>query len=223
MRVSRLSGGAGIGFATIILLVNVAIFVPAGLPSPGAGDGAVTEFFSAPTDAVAVGTSFLPAAWLLAVIFAAGVVTVAREHSRMWALVGLAGVVSQNLTILFVSAIRLAIDATHPPRQLLHAMWALHDASFLLNGTFLAMALLGLSLAGRQAGVIPGWVAVGGLVAGCCQFASATLTPWVMRDGAVLGLIGLAGWLLWVGWLVAFGIALVRFTPIRTDRIQEHT
>lgn len=215
---TRLAGASAIGFAMIVFLVNALILTPAGLPPTGAPAGDVVDFLAAATPAVALATVFLPTAWVLSVVFAAGVVTASQKGARAWALVGFAGIVSQNLTIMIVSAVRVALEHAAPAEPLVALAWAFHDAAFVLNGTFLATALLGLSLAGVQSGLIPRWLAGAGLVAGACQFASATLTPWVVDEGP-LGLLGLAGWLVWIAWLVAYGILLLRAgTPARAQR-----
>jgi hypothetical protein len=85
-----------------------------------------------------------------------------------------------------------------------------HDALFTLNGTFLALALVGLSLSGVRSRLIRPWHAALGLVSAALQFASAAATPLVIAGTGLLGLLGLAGWLLWVVWIVAYGIALIR-------------
>lgn len=90
------------------------------------------------------------------------------------------------------------------------ALWALHDALFTLNRTFLALALVGLSVAGVRSGLITCWHAGLGLVAAALQFASASLAPWVMDQGGALSLIGLVGWLIWVVWIVLYGVVLIR-------------
>lgn len=215
----RVSGFSAVGFAAIILLINLLVLVPAGMPTTGADIAVVTPFFATNSGVVALASIFLPVGWLLAVIFAAGAHAAMQgsEGSRndAWSLVGLAGVISQNLTIVGVSAIRLALASTSPSDELAAGFWALHDALFTLNGTFLAMALLGLSLGGYRAGIIARWHAVLGLVAAVLQFTSAMLTPFVMTSGGILGLIGLAGWLLWVVWLVFYGVVLIRMGRAR--------
>lgn len=209
----RVGGAAGIGFAALILLLNLLVFVPAGLPSPGSGlDEAVAFFVTGPA-AIDLGSMFLPAVWVLATVFGAAAVAAARdaEHGRAeaWALVGFAGVLLQNLNVTTVSAVRLALAHTEAA-DAAAVLWALHEALFGLNGTFLALALVGLSLSGRRAGLIPAWLAFTGFTAAVLQFTSAVLTPLIMDGKDSAGLIGLAGWLLWVGWLAAYGVFLLR-------------
>ncbi|RZT28195.1 hypothetical protein EV649_1972 [Kribbella sp. VKM Ac-2569] len=221
---TRVGGIAAIAFAALIVLANV-IMIPAGLPLTGAEIGEVSAFFATERLAVGIGSALTPAAWVLATLFGAGAVAALwrseRERRDAWSLVGLAGLILQNGTFAGIVATRLALTSTAPhDRSATTALWALHDALFTLNGTFLALALVGLSIGGRRTGLIPPWHGVLGLVAAALQFSSATLAYWVIDTGGVLGLLGLLGWLMWVVWLVAYGIVLIRLnleTPARTS------
>ncbi|OLF16033.1 hypothetical protein [Actinophytocola xanthii] len=204
-----LSGGAAIGFASMIVLVNL-VLAPAGLPAPGADPDEAAAFFAANRGLAGTAAALTPAVWVLATVFGAGAVSVlwAAERGRgeAWALAGFAGLVLQNATFTGVVATRLALaeDGGAAP------LWVLHDALLTLNGTFLALAMTGLSLAGRRAGLLPAWHARLGFVAAGLQFTSATLAPLVIAGEGPLGMVGLAGWLLWVVWLVGYGLALLR-------------
>ncbi len=210
---ARIGGVAGIGFAALILLLNLLILVPAGLPSPGSGPEDAVAFFGAEAHAMRLGTMVLPLVWVLATVFGAAAIAAVREGERergeAWALIGFAGVLLQNLNVTTVSAVRLALAHTGAAESAT-ALWALHEALFGLNGTFLALALVGLSVAGRRGGIIPTWLAATGIAAAALQFSSAVLTPQIMEGGNALGLLGLAGWLIWVAWLVLYGAFLVR-------------
>ncbi|TQM83029.1 hypothetical protein FHX81_5442 [Saccharothrix saharensis] len=204
----RVAGFAGLGFATLIVLANV-IVVPTGLPPTGADTADAVAYFSANRAVVGLTSALTPAAWVLSTVFAAGAVAALwrsdRDRGAAWSLVGFAGVLLQNGAFAGVTALRLALvdDPTG-------VLWPLHDALFTLNGVFLALALLGLSLAGRHAGLIARWHAGLGLLSAALLFSSATLTPWIVRHAGPLGLLGLTGWLLWVAWIVAYSTALIR-------------
>ncbi|MBO8184041.1 DUF4386 family protein [Streptomyces sp. DW4-2] len=150
-------------------------------------------------------------------MFGAGAVCALRQSERgrneAWSLLGFAGLILQNAAFAGVIAIRLALSSTAADSTDATAgLWALHDALFTLNGTFLALALLGLSVAGRRAGLIRPWQQTWGLVSATLLFSSATLTPLVIERPDPWGLLGLTGWLMWVVWLVAYGIALLRLS-----------
>lgn len=212
----RLGGVGAIGFAAVIFLTNVAIMVPAGLPTTGASENEVVAFFSTSGGAVAWGTVFIPMAWVLATLFGAGAVSAVWRselpRGEAWSLVGFAGLLAQNVTFAGVIGLRLALAGTATLVTTL-GLWRLHEALFTLNGTFLALALAGLSISGLRAGLIRPWLATVGFLSAALNFASASLTPMVMEHGGAFGYVGLAGWLLWVFWLVAYGVRLLRWTP----------
>jgi hypothetical protein len=214
---SRISGFAALGFAALIMTSNL-IAVPAGLPSTGADISDVTAFFGDRRREAAIASALTPAAWVLATVFGAGVCSVLwrseRDRGEAWSLVGLAGLLLQNATFAAVVATRLALASTTAQGPVATStLWALHDGLFALNGTFLALALLGLSLAGRRGGLLRGWHGAWGLVAAGLLFASATLAPPAVDGAGPAALLGLAGWLMWVVWLAAYGITLLRVDP----------
>lgn len=208
LNIVRAGGAAAIGFAFTIVLGNV-IAVPAGFPVPGTEIGDAVAFFTDHAGVVGLASALAPAAWVLATVFGAGALTALWQTERGWALVGFAGLLLQNAAFAGVVALRLAL-AANPDGTL----WPLHDTLFTLNGTFLAIALTGLSIAGLRAGFIRPWHGVLGLVSAVLMFTSATLTALVVDHEGPLGLLGLSGWLLWVAWLVVWGFKLVR-SPLR--------
>jgi hypothetical protein len=217
MSFTRVSGLAALGFAFLIVAGNV-VLVPAGLPRTGAGIGEVDGFFRAHGDLVGIGSALTPAAWVLATLFGAGAVRVLwqseRDRGEAWALVGFAGLILQNAVFAAVIAIRLALASTAADGVGAAAsLWALHDTLFTLNGTFLALALVGLSLAGLRAGLIRPWLGRWGLVSAALLFSSAVLTPLVVDHVGPLGLLGLVGWLMWVVWVLVYGVVLMRPAP----------
>jgi hypothetical protein len=217
MGFSRITGIAALGFAVAIVLANV-IMVPAGLPLTGAEISEVTAFFGTKSDVVAIASALTPTAWLLATLFGAGAVAALRRSERdrgeAWSLLGFTGLALQNATFAAVIATRLALTSTTAhDSATTGGLWALHDALFTLNGTFLALALIGLSVAGLRAGLIRPWHGTLGLVSAALLFGSATLTPLVIDHTGPLGLLGLVGWLMWVTWIIAYGITLIRLNP----------
>jgi hypothetical protein len=214
---SRIAGLAGLGFALVIVSSN-ALLVPAGLPITGAATSEVAEFFAAERSIVGLASALSPIAWALSTVFAAGAVSALWRSDRAlgtaWSLVGFAGVLLQNVTFTGVMAIRLALaSTTSPDGGTIAGLWALHNALFAFNGTFLALAMTGLSISGRHAGLIPRWHLRVGLLAAALQLGSAGLGPLVIDDPGPVGLLGLAGWLLWVLWIVGYARALIRLAP----------
>jgi len=215
MAFTRICGFAAIGFA-VLLLANAAILVLGGLPVVGAEPAEVRAFFSEKGGIVDLASVSLPLIWVLLTLFGAGAVVMLRPSERdsgeAWSLVGFAGLVLQNATFVVIAAIRLALATTQDPAGTA-GLWAMHDALFTLNGTSLALALVGLSTAGRRCGLIRPWHARLGLLSAALLGTSATLTPLVIDHTGPLGLIALAGWLMWVVWIAAYGLVLIRRPP----------
>jgi hypothetical protein len=206
----QIAGVSALGFALALLLLNL-IVVPAGLPKTGADSNAVGAFFSTGRRPVAIATALGPVAWVLGSLL--GAATVAAVHGQTaptgmtWALAGFTGLLLQNATFTAVVAIRLALWRTRGDGA--KPLWALHDALFTLNGTFLALAVAGLTLAGRAVGILGFWPSALGVSAAALLFVSAVMAPVVIERNGRLGVIGLCGWLLWVAWLVSYGIAFL--------------
>lgn len=220
---ARVAGVAAIGFATAILGVNL-ILVPTGAPTPGAPAADAVAFYADADPMTVVGVLF-PVTWMLATLFAAGALAALRTAERAagtaWAMVGVAGVLAQNITFSGVIAIRLAVGAAEDLTGSA-LVWTLHDALFGLNGTFLAMAMIGFSVGGVTTGFIRPWHAALGLTGAGLQLVSASLTPVVIASSGPLGLIGLIGWLLWVAWIVIYGIRLLQGRSAPAARSVEH-
>ncbi|MFD5177218.1 hypothetical protein ACFWM1_15500 [Nocardia sp. NPDC058379] len=213
VRFQRIAGVAGIVFVLVILGANL-VLVPSGLPTPGTDSGAAGAFFADHRGLVAAAMAPTPLAWFCAVVFGAGVLTAVRRAERAagtgWSLVGFAGLLLQNAAFTVIVAIRYALGLAPETG----ALWVLHDALLALNGTFLALALVGLTLAGRLAGLVPRWHAVIGFLAAALQFTAATLVPVVIDEKGPLGMVGLSGWLLWTIWFAVYGFALLRNSSV---------
>lgn len=207
----KVGGTSVIAFAALIVGANL-IAVSDGLPLPGADMADVAAFFGS-SPAAALSSAFVPLAWLAATVFCASAVVRLWHAERVWALVGFAGVLLQNATFAAIVATRLALTTVADD-----ALWALHNGFFALNGTFLAIAMIGFSVGGARAGLIRPWHAYLGYTGAALQFASATLA-FAVVDGR-LGFVGLAGWVLWVVWLVAYGVVLLRGSGRRVDAAQ---
>ena len=205
---SMISGASAIGFAAMIAGLN-AILVPAGAPTPGAGAAEAVNYYEGSALMLWAG-SLIPLAWVFSTLFAAGALSRFRgTASQPWGLVGFGGVLAQNVTFTIVIGLRMAMSSAgeHEGADLL---WNLHEALFGLNGTFLALAMVGFSLAGRASRVIGSFHAGIGFTGAGLQIVSACLTPVVMGGNSAAGLFGLTGWLLWVGWLIVYGVRLLR-------------
>lgn len=218
MRFARLSGLAGIGFVLVLVLANV-VLTYAGFPTPSEAvdHDEIIAVFASEADTLRLASTLLPAAWLLATIFAAGVFAALwrgdRARTEAWSLVGLAGVLTQSAVFAGVEATRLALAsaAIHAPGAV-PGLWGLYNGLFGFNQVFLSTALVGLSISGLRSRIISRWHAVVGVISAAMLFLSATTSPYGNDGVNPLALLGLIGWLLWLVWIVAYSITLIRGT-----------
>lgn len=212
---TRLSGVAGIGFVALLISANL-ILTSAGFPTPSevVTVDRVSATFAAEPGALRLASALLPTAWLLATIFAVGVVSGvwgSGASARAWSLVGLAGVIMQCAVFTGVEATRLALGlAAIDNVAAVAALWGLHTALFGFNQLFLATALLGLSVSASRAGISSRWHTAIGLAGAAALFVTATASPYGAAGVNPLALLGLAGWLLWLMWIVVYSATLIR-------------
>lgn len=217
MTFTRLAGAAALAFVPTVLTAT-AVLQSSGLPAVDAGPEEVTAFFAGHTTQVAIASALAPLAWLLLTVFGAGAVVrlwpVEQVRGEAWSLVGLTGLVMQNVLFAGSVAAQVALLAGPPTSS---GLWQLHNALFDLNGIALAIALLGFSIGGLRTSTLRTWHGAVGLLAAALQLASSMLTPIALSGGpAGLAVVGLVGFLLWLVWLTTFGVVLLRDRP-RSD------
>ena len=214
----RIGGLAGLVFVAVVGTVNI-ILGSVHLPRAGASKAEVLAFFADHPSAVAVATSLATVVWVMLAVFTAGVVAAVRGHERTsgdsWSLLVLGGAIMQNAIFTVVAAIQVSLGVGGLSDDVVLGLWRLHDAVFTLNGAALAIVLVGGSVGAHRAGLIAGWQRTLGLVSASALFASAALTP-VTLGGHPLGLVGLAGFLMWLVWITSVSVSLLRGSNVRT-------
>lgn len=155
-----------------------------------------------------------PVSWLFTTVYAAGLLSVlwgGGSGVGAWALVGFAGVLMQNATFTCVEALRfgMASAATHD-RGSVAGLWGLSNVLFGFNQVFLAIALLGFTVAGAGTGLIPGWHAWLGYVSAALLFLASSASPYNAGGANKGALAGLVGWLGWATWIVVYSVILLR-------------
>ena len=216
MSYSRVAGLAGVLFVVLVVVVTAAI----GSSSPPDNDASAADIVSYYTDnggLITLVSVVAPFVWVCLLVFASGVFAKVRAHEMTrgegWVYVGLLGILMQNAIFVTVIATEVVInvgaDSLGANAALTETVWRFQRAMFVLNGTSLALALTGLSIAALRANFIPKWHAYVGLVSAALLFASAvTVTPTV--DGSPTVFIGYPGFVLWLVWILVMAIRLVR-------------
>jgi hypothetical protein len=215
MSLTSFAGLGGIGFVLAAITINV-IYIRGRLPLPTSGGSVeeITDAFATVGDALKRPTVVVPAIWLFTTVFAAGLLSELWRGGSgpgAWALVGFAGVLMQNATFTCVEALRFGMaSAAKRDRVGVAGLWGLSNVLFGFNQVFLAMALLGFTVAGADAGLVPGWHAVLGYVSAALLFLSSSASPYNVDGANRTSLAGLVGWFGWAAWIVTYSITLLR-------------
>ena len=216
MPYSRIAGLAGVLFVVLVVAVTVAV----GSSSPPDNDATAAEITSYYTSNAGLWTFvsvIAPFVWVCLLVFGSGVFAQVRAHEaakgEAWAYVGLLGILMQNAIFAPVIATDVAFsvgaDSMAANAGLTESIWRFQRAMFTLNGTSLALALTGFSIAALRASFIPRWYAYVGLGGAAFLFVAAvTVTPAV--EGTFAAFIGLPGFVLWLVWILTMALRLVR-------------
>jgi hypothetical protein len=208
------AGVGGIGFVLVAIVINL-IYVRGGLPFPMSGKSLdeVVDRFAEVGNALRLPSVFAPASWLFTTMFAAGLVAElwrGGTGTGAWALVGFAGVLMQNVAFACVEALRFGMAAAAGEgRGSVVGLWGLSNVLFGFNQLFLAIALLGFSVAGAGAGFIPVWHACLGYISAALLFIASAASPYNVDGTNRIALAGLIGWLGWIAWIIIYSIKLL--------------
>ena len=147
-------------------------------------------------------------------LFAAGLWARARqEESRWWAGVGVLGAATiaalfaiVNITeiVLTAKAARLASSPA-----VVQALWTLRAAAFGLDLAAVGVALIGLSRAAAAMRLIPSWLALTAWPGAACLLIAAVFTV-ALADGGPWLAVGLAGFIVWVVFVITASVSLLR-------------
>jgi hypothetical protein len=212
---ARATGIGAITFAVTVLAQNVL----RGASAP-TNDASVTDVLTHYADHrtltfVLIGSYVLSAIGLF--VFLGGAMRrLAGSARRGWAFTGLFGAASVLALFTVVVATEQALSGVATRGQpniggAIEALWALHNNVFTVLDLSIAAALLGLSRAGIAAGITP---RVYGRLApvGAAMLVVGTLAGPSIAIGDAMPLFGVAGvgFLVWLSFLLATGIKLVR-------------
>ena len=208
----RAGGLAGVGFGAVVITVNI-LLGSAGQPFAGAERAEVLDFFATSEATVRLGSALAPLAWLCLLVFAAGVAAATRGRGAAradgWALIGVGGAAMQNSLFAGVVACQLVLANASLSDDVAWGIWELHNALFALNAMSLAVIMFSLSVAGLRTALIRRWHATVGLVGAVAMTIAAVMSPWA-ADGGPLAMIGFAGFIMWLVWIITYGVRLVR-------------
>jgi hypothetical protein len=209
---------AGIGGLVFVAALVVQNLLRAQAPGFDAAPGAVSAYFLHHRAAALIPLGLFPVEILALFAFVAGVSTSAgRSENRWWATMGTLGVAAIASLFAIVNIIEIVLTAkagnlAHAP-GVVEALWAVHGAAFGLDLAAIAVALIGLSRVATATALMPPWLGAAVLPGAACLLIASVFTVALTNGGPWLAL-GLVGFLLWLAFMVATSISLLRTRQI---------
>jgi hypothetical protein len=210
---AHLVGGiGGLIFAVTVIAQNGI----RGLAAPGSDASAtsVAHFYATHRPATLALAAMFPlgAAGLAAFAGALGsrVAGPATRAAAMAGLLGAAGIFA-TYTMVIATDVGLAgyVHLGGNDASVITALWVTHNAVFGVLLVAIAVALAGLSAAASAARLVaPAWKALGAL--GALALAACGAATPALIDGSPVLALGLAGFLIWVAFVITAAIALIR-------------
>jgi len=206
-----LGGIGGLVFAASVLAQNA---LRSKFPTNDAGAAEVVKYYAdhrAVTLALAV---LMPIGLVGLTTLLGGVIArVARGAGRAAAVTGAFGAAAIIATFTVLTAFDVAI-AGYIHRgaadvAVVDGMWVVHNAVFGFLLAAIGIALAGLSRASVASGLLSTRWKTAGLVGGGLLLAGATTTPAII-DGSPTMFIGVAGFVVWVAFVIRTSVALLR-------------
>jgi hypothetical protein len=213
---ARLGRYAGIGGLVFVVALVVQNLLRAKAPGFNAAPGVVSDYFLHHRAAALIPLGLFPIEMLALFAFVAGVWTTASlGPDRWWATMGILGAAAIAALFAIVNIIEIVLTAkagglAHSP-AVVEALWAVRGAAFGLDLAAIAVALIGLSRAARAAALMPPWLGTAVLPGAACLLTASAFTVALTNGGPWLAL-GLVGFVLWLLFVVATSISLLR-TP----------
>lgn len=214
-RPGLLGGIGGLVFAGSVLVQNA---MRSKFPANDVGAEEVMTYYTdhrAVTVALAV---MMPIGLVgLTTFLGAVVARVARGAGRAAAITGAfgaAGIVATfTMLTAFDAAIAGYIHRGAADVAVVDGMWVVHNAVFGFLLASIGVALAGLSTASAGSGLLSRRWKKAGLVGGGLLLAGAATTPAII-DGSPTMFIGVAGFVVWVAFVIRTSVALLRQTPV---------
>ncbi|HEU5388003.1 MAG TPA: hypothetical protein VFV73_19075 [Streptosporangiaceae bacterium] len=209
---ARLIGGiGGLVFVVTVIAQNL---IRAAAPSAGAGTSSVVRYYATHRASTLLLAALFPIGAAALAVFAGALGSrLTGRATRGPALAGIMGITGIFATFTMVEATDVAlagyVHRGHADAAIVSALWITHNAVFGVLLVSIAVALAGLSAAASAAGLLaPAWKAVGGL--GALALAICAGASPALLDGSPILMLGLAGFLVWVVFVAAAAVALLR-------------
>ena len=211
----RLVGATAIASAAAVLIDNVMV---GWLDSPpyGAPLKEVLAFHAENRAAVAfaVGLEALTVPLLLLFVTGLHGLVVRRGGAGAdWSRLAVAAGATFSAVMAFYAVlwdgVVLSAGELTEPSPVLELAWQLHAAAFAWSMPALGATFIGAALATHASGLTPPWQRLLGVAAGGLLLAAGTANL-AIADGSALLFVGMPGYAVWLVWLLATGVRLVR-------------
>jgi len=215
VRRDSLAAIGGLVFAAALLAQNI---IRASGPGFDAAPGQVVDYFLHHRAAALVPLGMFPVEMIALFAFVAGVWTKAdSEQGKWWASMGALGTATIAALFAFVNIIEIVLTAKAgqlaSSPTVVQALWAVRGAAFGLDLAAIAVALIGLSHAAASRQVAPAWLTIAAWPASAALLVAATFTVALTNGGPWIA-VGLAGFIVWLTFLITASLSLLRNRPI---------
>jgi hypothetical protein len=211
LRPGLLGGLGGLVFAGLVIAQNA---IRSGFPTNDASTEDVMRYYADHRAATIALSVLFPMGLVALTTFLGTVVArVARGAGRAAGIAGAFGAAAIIGSFTMVTSADVAIaayihrGAADP--SVVEGLWVLHNTVFGFLMAAVGITLAGLSAAAVKSGLLSQRWAVAGPVGAILMVAAAATTPAIV-DGSPTAFVGVAGFAVWVAFVVRTGVALLR-------------
>lgn len=212
---TRIVVGVAVAYAASMIVQN-AVFAVTGAPDYSDPLGVVLTYHAENQGALAVTSGLEAMNMILLLLFVTalhGLVQrrggVGADWSRFAVAAGTTLSALFALTIATHIAVVLAANGLSEPTPAFEPMWQLHAAAFALALPALGATFIGTALATHASGLTRPWQRLLGVAGGSLPIL-AGVGSLAIADGSPLLFVGVLGLAMWLVWLVATGLRLIR-------------
>jgi hypothetical protein len=210
-RPGLLGGLGGLVFAGAVLVQNA---IRSGFPTADANAEEVMRYYADHRGATVALAVLFPVGLVALTTFLGTVISrVVRGAGRTAALVGAFGAAAIIGTFTIVTSADVAIaayvDRGAADVAVVDGLWVLHNAVFGFLLAAVGIALGGLSTAAARSGLLSKRWSVAGPVGAALLITGAATTPAIV-DGSATFVVGVAGFAVWLAFVIRTAVALLR-------------
>lgn len=212
---TRLVGASAIAVAVGVVAENV-VLAAAGAPGYDTPIDEVATYFAAQRGAVAVAAGIVAVYLPLLLVLVTGLHGIVERRGgagTLWSRLAVAAGAAAAAVFVLVNVLQVGLavsaDGLTEASPAFELVWHVHAAAFAFVLPMLGATAAGVALAAHASGLTRPWLRVLGLVGGGLMLVVG-VGNLAVADGSPLIFVGLLGFALWLIWLVATGLRLIR-------------